>query len=885
MQGMVTRRRLPFEYKKTLGGLGWQLVCRSLVKALLQLLFETKYRYEESDIETEALDNRLNVALEQHDYYLHPDFFEHPENLPFLDHVTPVLKDFLGCFGLKQDEITNILIRFKTFFVLALRTEWVDNNDSYKSLEEIIKTPFDPAIKRNIEWEKYFITLEKQIADPVFNECFCLEQIYIPLRACYKQQQPKPHHENAERTDIDELQKEEKEVKEVIVNIDNHIANWINKGNKQDGIRIIHGGPGSGKSSFLKMLAAKLARQKQKTLYIPLHLYDVKADFTIAVNQFFRKTGYFTYDLINDDQTDSLVILFDGLDELSMQGRVLEEIANDFVRDVIKNVPILNTNRLRIQVIIAGRDVIVQRNEKEFRNPGEVLRILPYLIQEEEEKFIDTLGLYKNDQRYKWWTKYGELKNNPYNGLPDVLKEKENEIIEITAQPLLNYLIALALEYKGDDDTPIIFKNLNNIYARLLKGVFNREYGAKPITQGLTFDDFVYVLKEIALSAWHGKGRTTTVDEIKKYIKNEALLKTFSSSAEKGVISLLTTFYFRQTGNYIKDAETFEFTHKSFGEYLVSLKIIETLDRIHNQFTLNEKDRAHEDGWNVYQCLVKWLEVFGLQAPDADLVKYIEKELILKEQSNTGILEKWQDTIVKLLDHVLEKGMPVEQLPLRPQTFKEENEQALKAEKSLLIMHGLIARNTDKASAIQWPQETSFGEFIGRLTDQRTSPYVFILKFCNHLVIKDAILHIKDLYKANFSKSVLIKAQLYLSNLRVADLSEANLSEADLSVADLSEADLSEADLCGANLSGADLSGANLSGAVIYDADLSRADLRRANFSGANLRGADLRGTDLRGADLSEADLRRADLRNCRGFDRKTAQKMSCRFDDYTKWD
>ena len=783
------------------------------------------------------MDTQLNAVLEKGDYYLSADFFQHPENIPFLNDVRPVLKDFLGCFGLAEDEIENILIRFKTFFILALRREWVDNADYYRPLEEMIRTPFNTAVNRNVEWEKYYITLEEQTAAPVFGERFSLEQIYIPLRACYKQ--PGSSREIIGKINRAELREEENR-KEVITDLESCISDWMENGSSDDCIRIIHGGPGSGKSSFLKMLAAKLAGKKQKVLYIPLHEYNVDVNFTKAVNEYFRATGYFSYDLINNEEEGKLVILFDGLDELSMQGKALEEIASGFVRDVVRNAPLLNKSAPRIQVIIAGRDVIVQRNENEFKHPGEVLRLLPYLIQEEEETFIDDRQLYDIDQRHTWWIKYGELKKKPYQGLPKELQNAEMD--EVTAQPLLNYLIALALEYKEEEELQVDFENPNTIYSLLLKGVYKREYSSKRITSDLEFEDFAFVLKEIALCTWHGNGRTSTVAEIKNYFSDKNLFETFVSSAEKGVISLLTTFYFRQTGKIIEGAETFEFTHKSFNEYLVALKIIDVLETIHEQLTLNEKDRAHRRGWDVCTCLVEWLEVFGLQVPDRDLVKYIRSELwlIKKGEGGENILNAWQNTVVKLWEHVLEEGMPVERLPLRPPTFKKENEQAIKAEKALLILHSLIADITDRVSDIQWPRPDSFGEFIGRLMGQRTSYYDFILEFCNHLNLNHSVLFMKDLHGVNLKKS-------YLS---VAKLSEAKLSEANLSSADLSSADLN----------GAKLSEANLS-----DTDLSRADLSNAI--------------------LCDADLRGSNLIYCWGFNKGRAVEFSCTFDKNTKWE
>ena len=564
--------------------------------------------------------------------------------------------------------------------------------------------------------------------------------------------------------------------------------------------------------------------------------------------------------------------------------------------------------------------------QNEFKHPGEVLRLLPYLIQEDRKKFIDDFQLYNNDQRSEWWKKYAFLKNKQceHNGLPVYYANKEMD--EITAQPFLNYLIALALEYKDNTDNPVIFENFNSIYSHLLDGVYNREYSPHRIIDSLDRDYFVLILKKIALCTWHGNGRTTTTTKINDYIDNNELQRFISSPSHKNVISLLTIFYFRQTGRVIEGTETFEFTHKSFREYLVALEIIDALTNIHAQLRLKETDRLHDLGWNIDECLVAWLKIFGLQIPDADLVKYIKNELILRESKSKGLLIEWQDTVIKLLGHVLEKGMPIERLYPRP-TFKEENE--LKAEKAILIMHSLIAEITDKVSDIRTVEgisdiqiskkTTSFGEFIGRLVGQRINHDVFILKFCNHIKINNAILRITDLYGAN-----LIKSDLRAADLRDANLSEASLNNANLSEANLNNAKLNKAYLNNANLHSADLSDSDLRDSDLREADLRRSYLRRAiferaflckadlssaymrkvksrkanltyaNLSKANLHEADLReanltyakliDADLSDAYLSGADLSGAVLRNCIGFNEEDAIKCSCIIDKKTRW-
>ncbi|HBQ99870.1 MAG TPA: hypothetical protein DD761_15365 [Cyanobacteria bacterium UBA11691] len=85
-----------------------------------------------------------------------------------------------------------------------------------------------------------------------------------------------------------------------------------------------------------------------------------------------------------------------------------------------------------------------------------------------------------------------------------------------------------------------------------------------------------------------------------------------------------------------------------------------------------------------------------------------------------------------------------------------------------------------------------------------------------------------------------------------------NLQHAILPKSHLQNTNLQGANLQGANLSGAQLQEANLSGADLSGADLSNANLSRANLSMANLTGAKLQGTVLEETNFSNACLYQA---------------------------
>jgi hypothetical protein len=107
---------------------------------------------------------------------------------------------------------------------------------------------------------------------------------------------------------------------------------------------------------------------------------------------------------------------------------------------------------VKLRVLISGREVVVQENESEFRRPRQILTLLPYWISrqtedrryvvQDGEEYYDPEKLLQKDLRQKWWKNYGALTGRDYNGLPNELDR--DDLTEVTAQPLLNYLVALS---------------------------------------------------------------------------------------------------------------------------------------------------------------------------------------------------------------------------------------------------------------------------------------------------------------------------------------------------------------------------------------------------------------------------------------------------------
>ncbi len=515
--------------------------------------------------------------------------------------------------------------------------------------------------------------------------------------------------------------------------------------------------------------------------------------------------------------------------------------------------------------MISGRELVVQSNSSEFRQPEEILHILPYFLTKYETKnrnYIDSENLLAQDQRQLWWQNYGKAKGDHYSGLPSELNQ--GNLTEITAQPLLNYLVALSFgrgEVNFSQDS-----NLNTIYADLLKAVYKRGWTGyqHPSIQGIQERDFVRILEEIALASWHGDGRTTTVINIESHCDNSGLkrlLENFQEGAKLGVTRLLTAFYFRHS-ELNGGEKTFEFTHKSFGEYLTARRIVRGVKRIHEE--LEDRQKNLDKGWDEKEALVHWAILCGSSPMDEYLFNFVVNEMGLQDKTDVA---SWQKTLCKLIRFMLRYGMPMEKLNLP--TFHQANQQARNAEEALLAVLNACARITRNISQVEWPSPEAFGTWISRLQRQRLNE-VFCLDCLSFLGLQNCILIFKDFYHANLKGANLKEANLERANLKGANLERVNLERANLrwanlervnlERANLERANLERANLERANLEQVNLERANLERAKLEGANLERANLQRANLGGANLQRANLRGANLRGANLRWAKLEEAKL-------------------------
>ncbi|MDX2247132.1 MAG: hypothetical protein SF052_10170 [Bacteroidia bacterium] len=640
------------------------------------------------------------------EFTLGPELIKNPRSLPIIDEAKEFFFECLKELEFNYEEQSSLSNRLKTYTVFNLHEEWRQYSAYYSQVKSELFSEYSDAVEKELQWIRYYDFLKKETEKSVFGESFSLSDIYIQLRACYQTRTSDAPN------------------KKIVIDLTRHLDSWLESANANDTIRVISGGPGSGKSAFSKIYASYCAEKGEiRVLHIPMHYLTLKDDITDLVGRFAKERGLKENPF---ELNEKVMVIFDGLDELSMQGRLAEEIARNFIDLVTKEINLKNTRSgPKLFVLITGRDLAVQSGETYLRKEGQILYLLPYLAYLAKE-FDDPEELLNVDQRNLWWKKFGQLKGYGYVGLPQELQSPD--LKEITAQPLLNYLVALSYTHKTYDFTGSI--SLNEIYANLIESVYNRGYEESgrttPIHKSLehreglfSLPEFEKVLEEIAIATWQGNGRTTTVNAIEQRFKESGMkkvLESFQRNAESGVTNLLAAFYFRKSEEISGTEKTFEFTHKSFSEYLTARRIVKIfVNYIHEE--LERKKQDSDRGIDISEALEKWAKLTGPAKIDTYIRDFLLREMKLWSKKPEVNMDSLQNSLIEMINEVVKNNFPLEKIA--GLTFQQSVRHFQNATEALFVLHFSVASITAKRSKIDWQDSISAGSLINSMSPQR----------------------------------------------------------------------------------------------------------------------------------------------------------------------
>ncbi|WP_299868192.1 pentapeptide repeat-containing protein, partial [uncultured Hoeflea sp.] len=815
------------------------------------------------------------------------DFFDNPSGFEFLAEFAKELPSHLDLNTTQaENRKTEDLLRRQ--FPLALDRVLIDQPNLFAPLRERLDNPASDAARRERERRLYQASLVKwyetepllgqqEESDPVL-----LSDVFIPLRCYTETLKPGSDEEAVSRRrrsrDENDDSSTDADKKKTVVKahwLGDLIHSFVEEADPKNPVLMVSGGPGLGKSSSLRRLCAEFASQKSCfPVFLPLQLLESSGSLEARIHAALRtrvadhRIGHDLLSHIGEiGNHRTIVLMFDGLDELIQTGAASDAALRDFIQHVETFLNAENRNRpqARILAVITGRIGAADRASSALGLAGDhIAHLLPFCLKDEEKQRFDQefAAFVGHDQRDDWWARWHGRVAGSDETMPDALKR--DDLFELSREPLLLYFLVFVAAWK-DEQSGDEF-NRNTVYARILRRFHQRECDKEHSNLAKALRDYenAYepVLQCLALAAWYDgstrKGVISDVETAISDIGNGELQKAFRDTVgeQDPAFGASLAFHMKPT----PDGKTFEFLHKSFAEYLVARRFVEDVFRFDDKTKPTElrtrRPSLQRVPPNLQDILREWLKTWGAQQIDGDLLRFICDEAKLSAHE----IAECRGGMAVLLREAIAAGLPahetkeIRRANRTAETFAAMTDWARNAEEALLVgVHGtvLAARAGDPDTK---PQPIPLIDPVaspGESGERQPQPFVpgNMLARLLRQGGQGFIAH-KCLTALDLSGAILWGANLGGADLRGADLRGAILWEADLFEANLGRANLGGVDLIEANLRGADLGGANLGGAT----------LRGANLRGANLGGADLRGADLRGADLGAEVLGGADL-------------------------
>ncbi len=731
-----------------------------------------------------------------------------------------------------------------------------------------------------------------------------LSRVFVPLRAYVELNKKNLEDISAGRSlsnataGIEDVSHAEKRK---VVDLFEILRQWIEKKERWDAIRIVSGGPGIGKSSSIRAVAATIARARSAyPVLIPLQklqkpnepLRDRIRDYLINTKEIPFSKSPFDKEAAQPTFLPILLI-FDGLDELVRPGKDADEIAREFMVDLRglleEENGLTKPTAARVLAIVTGRIAAAGSAARALKCSGEqilhLMRFSEVNLRNEKERqeelkklYDDPSTLLPEDQRLTWWRLWRTASADVPDDIPDILLH--DDLFDVTVEPLLLYFIALIRPWK----MPAPELNRNSLYAQLLNHFYQRECDKGDLNFATEFESFEHyeiVLQAMALAAWYdGSTRIGTIDVIENLLKawDPAIAAAFSRliGANKPAIGAALAFYMKPG----ERPNSFEFLHKTFAEYLVARRVVEFVRIIAED--LNPSVAKRRRAPNVSATLQEWCQLMGPRALDRDIFNFLADEVMQQYRSDKAVLSSWRGALVLCLKTSLQFGMPShlaipfsnDELRRRSQTLRDIEDQARNAEEALLAcLNSTIVPTLDEPDfqPIEVRLEgsrTDVNRMLNRIRGNRIEDFI-ALRLLSGLNLSREALYVHDLFgciaeRTDFSGASMLYANFVLGRLRGASFKNASCSNVCLEDAVAEFADFSGANLSETVFKKAKCTNAKFVGAFLRSSDFSEAELLDVDFEGAFLEECNFAGSDISGANFSGANLKNANFANLR---------------------
>ncbi|MFH1135206.1 MAG: pentapeptide repeat-containing protein [Pseudomonadota bacterium] len=833
------------------GRLCFLLLWRALTAALFDMIMEVEHLLTRRGPEDwKKLLDSLDFSFEDLQLEIGPAVIVNPRGIDFLHALQVPLREWLLALGLGEPGLSSFLNRFYPYFEAELDRRWMLNKGELNAIGNVAACAFTEKGTQARSWLHQAFQLERRVHGPVMEfEPYDLTLIHIPLRAYYEEDCPDQPRGRGPSVRL------RTERRRRVVLLDRELGTWLQDNRPGDGLRVIAGRLGCGRTTSALMFAVEEVRRgRARVLTAPLSRFDSLDDLSGIIGRCAVEDAMFPDDPFReDDQGPPLLLILELLEDMGKVGQASAIATLEFCRSVLDFLKKVEARGVRLKVLVTGWEPLARVLEDEILTRGQVLHLVPFYVPPARRGgFFDPENLLEVDQRDQWRRRYVAASGFAPARLEEIFKNES--FTSLTADPIDAYLTAKCLE-RGK--LAVTEKTSEYDLAEdFIKNAYERTFDDRRPYRWLFFmdqDSFVRALEEVAVAVWHGRRGALGLELIAERFQRNGLagvLGSFTEQAASGVTGLVSARLVDSAERRGSPGVFFSFVHQAFWKYLAVKRIIGELRGLAED--LERKKASSYSGVDESEALARWFDLCGPAVLDRSLFSFFRDQVRFEDK---GEVSTWQKMVCRLIGRVLRDGAP------RPRGPFFLNGQALRrwelnGEKVLLAAHYVCALVTESQGTVEWPGKTAAGEWFRRLQGQRAC-YLnnIVLECLGFLNLSDCALQGMDLWGAKLRRVDLRRASLDFACLVQADLVDADLSGAVLRHVNLREANLGRVTAVGATMTGSDLRRA-----VLKEANLTRVDLSGSDLTQASLTAADLRFAGLRRADLTNADLRWADL-------------------------
>ncbi len=443
----------------------------------------------------------------------------------------------------------------------------------------------EDSVQENALWKPYKQKLQNLFEFPLPGTNVSLSSVYVPLRAKYNDTLSRSPHLVSF---LSRKQQRHEENRMNFVRAANYLANTLKEwtaGNleRHDAVRLVRGGPGSGKSTFTKAIASGATFDFDEKRYCVAHTLLISLQYIPSsietaeemIKWHVEDKENFPFgvpSLSNFSPNSRLLVIFDGLDELSGGGQTALKRSQKFLESLENWLAVRNRHDVNTLGLVLGRDVVIQKAEVSLSLAHhQTLLLLPFRV--DETGLLGDKSTLLKDQRKEWWRKWAAA-----TGLEDSFLPREFDskgLSELSSEPLLLFIIGSTKIYQIDGlDSCSRYEIYQLILNRVLSNWHNKT--AEGSSHFATDPGLLKEIEMIACAAWDDGGRATTISKAELYSIEKGSESTGINSIfkERDLFKALFAFYLRLTDGGNKEDVGIEFSHKSFCEFFIARRLL-----------------------------------------------------------------------------------------------------------------------------------------------------------------------------------------------------------------------------------------------------------------------------------------------------------------------